>query len=252
METKTIQDLSIFPQQFDPAKFDILLPPPTSQPNILKASKRGMKRFGFTYNGGPLIVQFPFLGSPFGISKFTAQDKETGRKTVSYSVTLNLDDDDGSLEFAQHFDNCVKEFMKLHPSMLGKPTASEEIIEHVYAGFCKASKTLSNGTTTTPQARIRVPDKKGKILTRVFMAKSDESLDDPKETIIDFPENQDKLFENTKIATVVEFVDMWNKNDKEIGVTVVAHNLIIGGPREIGSKYNVTDRFVFKVSSNTV
>lgn len=107
----------------------------------VKVNKYGGKSVYANYNGGPLRLQLPKMGLPFGVSKYQNPDKP---EEVKYSLELSFADiPKNILKELQEMEEKIISFAEEKSKELFKKQQSKELLLEFYKSFIKFSETES-------------------------------------------------------------------------------------------------------------
>lgn len=173
--------------------------------DVKAVGKQGAKIVYVSYNDKPLILQTPEMTSPFGISKFNADQKGAADK---FSLGLSFKNREYNTSMQKFFDSMVGFDNAMLDAAIDNSMAwfksnykSREVVEALYTPtvkFAKDKQTMEITDKYPPTIRLSLPVKDGKISVDCF--------DDNRQPM-ELSENVD--LKGSKITAIIQCSGVW-------------------------------------------
>lgn len=178
-----------------------------------KVNERGGKSAYIGYQNGPLIIQTPYLKTPFGMSTYNKKDDEDEPgKIVKYTIPVNLTTSTTSsanfLTFLKDMDKHVLDSAVENSKVWFGKQQKEKVISAFYNSMVKYSKDKETGGVNDkypPKFSIPVIVCDNEIVNKCF--------NDDKEVV-----KLNTIEKNTRIRVILQCTGMWLV-DKKFGVS---------------------------------
>lgn len=168
------------------------------------------------------LIKLPPVVAPFGISKFV-DDKN---KNVSLSMVYNVGEDETTECKLQEADTrIIWEIKQNSMQAIGLSDVHDQVMQTIYGykGTClaKMPKNLNSGYKEYTQLKTTVPA---------------THFNEPAILILDSegkPITVKELPKRPFVIPLIELIEVWIKNQKEIGVSVLTHQIKVMGQAQV-------------------
>jgi hypothetical protein len=170
--------------------------------NDVRVLDNGGKVVYVSYNKAPLILQTPEMIAPFGLQKWTTDNRDKYTLDLSFR---NMDNRPALQAFFNVLEGLDKKlvedgFKNQQTWFKGRKYNSVEVLEALYTPLIRYAKDKNTGEVTDkypPSFKMTVPSKEDKFLCEVY---------DDKRTLVDLNSLNTK---GARVAAIIQFMGLW-------------------------------------------